>query len=58
MQKALQIAGGTAAMVLAAPFLFGTPLYEWPIFMGLFVGGMYAVARLQFFLHYRRSRRG
>jgi hypothetical protein len=52
------IAGGTAAMVLPAPYLFGTPFYQWPIFVGLFIGGMYAVAFVPAYFHYLRSRRG
>lgn len=53
MKKAVQLAAGTAAIFGAAPYLYGTPLYHWMIFVPLFLGAMYAVALVQNFIHWR-----
>jgi hypothetical protein len=45
-------------MFLAAPLLYETPLSHGTVFMTIFVGGMYATALVQHWLHWRRSRRG
>jgi hypothetical protein len=57
MKKLMQLAIGTAAMVLAAPYLYETPLNNWGVFLALFVGGMYATALVQHWLHWRMSSR-
>jgi hypothetical protein len=58
MKKLVQIAVGAGVMFGAAPFLYGTPLNHWMVFAPLFLGGMYATALVQHWLHLRYSRRG
>lgn len=58
MKTFIQLAVGTAAMVLAAPCLYGTPFNHWMVFLPIFVGAMYATAHVQHWLHFRYSRRG
>lgn len=48
MQKFVQFAAGCAVMFGAAPFLHGTPLDHWMVYLPLFAGTMYGVAVLQF----------
>ena len=57
MKKAVQLAAGSAVIFGAAPYLHGTPLYHWMIFVPLFAGTMYAVAVVQHWLHWRTARR-
>lgn len=45
-------------MFLPAPYLYGTPLNDGYVYMALGAAGMWAVAMVQFYFHFRRSRRG
>lgn len=58
MKKLVQIAVGAGVMFGAAPFLYGTPFNHGMIFVPLFLGGMYATAVAQHWIHWRNSRRG
>lgn len=58
MKSLAQMAVGIAAMVLLAPHVFGTPFNHWMVFAPVFIGSMYAVALVQHWFHWRRSRRG
>jgi len=53
MKKLIQLAAGCAAMFGAAPYLYGTPLYHWMIFVPIFLGTMFLVALLQHYVHWR-----
>lgn len=57
MKSFVQFAAGGVAMYVLAPYLFGTPLYHWAVFVPVFVGTMYGVAVLQHYLAHRRSSR-
>ena len=52
----VQFVVGVAAMCIAAPYLFGTPLYHWMVFVPIFVGAMYGTALLQHWGHWRTRR--
>lgn len=59
MKKLAQVAVGAGIMFGAAPFLYGTPLNHWAVFVPLFVGSMYGVAVVQHYwprLSMRRRR--
>lgn len=58
MKSLVQFVIGTGAMVLPAPYLFGTPLYHWIVFAVIFTGAMYCVALVQHWFYLRFSRRG
>lgn len=53
MKKLVQYVAGTAAMLVAAEYLYGTPLYHWMVFVPIFLGTMYGVAVLQHLVHWR-----
>lgn len=58
MKKFVQLAAGSAVMLMAAPHLYGTPFNHWMVFAALFVATMYGVAVLQAYAHWRFSNRG